>query len=366
MQGSPVKPRLLLSFPFAESGGGWNIPLGESCAQALEEMGFEVCRFNPVEEKIDFPGRKALERLLVLGCRLGGVSKERAKRLLPWDEEHRRFQRLSQVAEQFRPEVVLVVSTFTYPQEVLDRLRRQAGVRHLLGWCVEGPSWMRSPVAEAALYDSYFCIHRHGIGPESGIGYLPAIAYDPGHYRRLQPALPKCRDICFVGRLKDRRRELLGQILDYDLHLFGPGWDQCGEAFRPRMKGAVIVGDALNRLYNESKIVLNVSAWENDGQDCPNLRIADVPATGSFLLSDYSDYAAELFKPGVEMEFYSSVAELRDKLDFYLANDAAREKIAQAGYARALRLETYPDKMRTLLSQSAVPLPEPCQAGRRT
>lgn len=115
-------------------------------------------------------------------------------------------------------------------------------------------------------------------------------------------------------------------------HIYGPAWERCDPSVLARLKGKAIGGEALNLLYNQAKIVLNVTAWTNEGQDCPELRVVDVPATGSFLLSDYSVFAAELFVPGKEIEFFSSVEEfLRDKLKFY-RNDGLREKIARAGY----------------------------------
>jgi len=350
-------PGLLLSFPFEEEHGAWHIPLGGACARALEEMGFEVLRFNPVEKPKEFFGRKTLERLFVTGGRLVGLSKQQAKQRLPWNEERRRFERIEQAVTKFRPDVVFVISTFTYPADVLQCLRQRFGVKYLLGWCVEGPSWIRSPIEEARLYDAYYCIHRHNIPVDAGIGYVPAIAHDPEHYYPLEPRPPKRHDVTFVGRPKRRRVEMLRHVFDFRPTIIGPGWEECGIEFHPYVQGKMIVGEPLNRLYNETKVVLNVSAWENEGQDCPNLRIADVPATGSFLLSDHSDYAADLFVPGKEMEFYSSVEELRDKLAYYLLHDAERERIARAGYDRACTLATYRDKMKFLFDDSGIPYP---------
>jgi spore maturation protein CgeB len=347
------RPRILVSFPFEEEGGAWHIPLGGSSARAFEDFGFEVHRFNPVELQVEFAGRKTLERLFVLASRLLLLSKQESKRLLPWNAERRRWQRLVQAVDEFQPDVLFVISTFTYPKQTLERLRI-LGVRRLIGWCVEGPTWIRSPADEAKLYDAYFCIHRHSIPPDSRIGWLPAIAYDPEHYYPMDPRPEKRHEVTFVGRPKPRREEYLRGLLDYALNIFGPGWDRCGDAFHPHIKGAMIIGEPLNRLYNETKVVLNISSWENEGQDCPNLRIADVPATGSFLLSDYSEYAADLFKPGEEMEFFSSAEELRDKVSYYLSHDIARERIARAGFERARQLETVSGKMNRILSAAGL------------
>lgn len=336
-----------MSFPFEEEGGAWRIPLGEVCCCALETLGYEVHRFNPVQARREFTGRKMLERLFVLLCRLALIPKSRSKQFLPWNEERLRWQRLLRTVEEVRPEVLFVISTFTYPRQVLEKARALR-VKHTMGWCVEGPTWLRSPLFEAELYDRYFCIHRHGIPEDSGIQWLPAIAYDAGNYHRIEPRPEKRYDVAFVGRAKHRRAEFLHGILDLNPLIFGPGWEKYGREMAAAVSDTLIVGERLNRLYNETKIVLNISAWENTGQDCPNLRIADVPATGSFLLSDYSEYAAEIFVPGKEMEFFSSIEELRDKAKFYLTHEEERERIARAGYEKVKKLEGYDAKMQRI------------------
>lgn len=350
---SENRPRILVSFPFAEKGG-WFIPLGEGCAGALEDLGYEVIRFNPVvESPPDFAGRKLIERVVVILGQLFLQAKSQTKRMLPWNEEAIRFRNLIDAARRTRPDIVLVISTYTYPGHILKRLKRECGAVKTLGWCVEGPTWMRSPVDEARLYDRYFCIYplRRSSG-SAQIEYLSALVCDAAQHHPLCPRLPKDTDVVFVGRPKPRRAKILQAITEFNPRIYGPGWSHNWPTLAPFVAGDQIFGPDLNRLYNRTKIVLNISAWENGETDCPNLRIADVPASGSFLLSDYSATAAELFESGREIEFYGSVDELREKVTYYLTHDAARERIARAGYEKALKLGTYRDKMRFLLEAS--------------
>jgi spore maturation protein CgeB len=363
----PEKRRkILLSFPFSEKGG-WFIPLGEGCADALEELGFEVIRFNPVVDPLpDFVGRKWVERLAVLAGRLLLQSKSSVKQRLPWSEEAIYFRRLLEAARRVKPDVFFAISTYTYPRHVLQRVRREGGIEKTIGWCIEGPTWKRSPAEEAALYDHYFCGYRPPNNPPSVV-HLSALAYDPKHYRLLQPHPGKDVDVVFVARPKARRIEFMKAILDFRPLVFGPRWTTEFPEIAPFVGGDQIAGEELNVLYNRAKVVLNISNWDNAKVDCPNLRIVDVPASGSFLLSDYSASAAEMFEPGREVEFFHSPEELREKLAFYLANDAARERIARAGYERVCRLGTYRDKMMTLMAASGYPCnaqPKWDEAGR--
>jgi spore maturation protein CgeB len=355
---APVgRSRILVSFPFSEKGG-WFIPLGEGCASALDELGFDVVRFNPVVEIPPvFPGRKLLERMVVFFGRLAFQAKSRTKQRLPWTEEAIRFRSLIDLARRTEPETLLVISTYTYPEYVLQRLKRECGVKRVLGWCVEGPIWMRSPIEESKLYDHYFCTYPIKTKGASRVTHLSALVFDPELFRPLNPRPAKDVDIVFVGRPKTRRARILEAISDFRPMVFGPGWVRECPALAPCVGGEQVSGDDLNRLYNRSKIVLNISAWENEIADCPNLRIVDVPASGSFLLSDYSAAAAELFEPGREVEFYRDAEELRDKLAYYLAHDAARERIARAGYEKARTLGSYRDKMAFILEVGGIPRP---------
>jgi spore maturation protein CgeB len=73
--------------------------------------------------------------------------------------------------------------------------------------------------------------------------------------------------------------------------------------------------------------------------------VFDVPATGAFLLTDYSPELEQHYRLGEEIVAYRDVDELRDKARYYLAHDAERTAIARRGYERALTLPTIRDRM---------------------
>lgn len=346
------QPTLLISFPFVE-GGGWNIPLGAACVDALRGLGFRVETFNPIAASRQGPGWKLLERLAVGAGRLAGQSRNEVRARLPWLEDAQRCAGLLARAREVRPDILLVISTFTYPRFVLDALRRECGVHKTIGWCVEGPTWIGRPNDEAALYDHYFCIHRKGI-THPKIQQLPALGFDPANYRRLD-GVAKAHDLVFVGREKKRRVHWLSALQDDGIAIWGPGWGRTALAHRHAAEG--IFGAELNQLYNAAKIVLNVSAWENEGDSALNLRIFDVPATGSLLLTDYAPGIEDYLVPDKEVVIARSPEEMAEKARYYLAHDAEREAIARAGWEKVQQLETYPQKMRRLLDACDIPLP---------
>jgi spore maturation protein CgeB len=110
-------------------------------------------------------------------------------------------------------------------------------------------------------------------------------------------------------------------------------------------------GDALLSLYNTTKVVLNITNWDPARYVALNQRVFDVPATGAFLLTDYSPELEEHYRIGEEIACFSSAEELRDKAGYYLAHDAERQAIARKGYAKARTLPTIADRMRSVLRQ---------------
>ncbi|WP_159460600.1 glycosyltransferase family protein [Calothrix rhizosoleniae] len=58
-----------------------------------------------------------------------------------------------------------------------------------------------------------------------------------------------------------------------------------------------------------------------------------------FFLAQRTDKHLEIYEEGKEAEFFSSSEECADKIRFYLKNEDARQKIAEAGYQRCIQSE---------------------------
>ena len=71
------------------------------------------------------------------------------------------------------------------------------------------------------------------------------------------------------------------------------------------------------------------------------MRLFEVPATGTLLLTDHSLEITHAVTPGVHVETFSDLDEFQQKLRRYLANDAERERIAEQGMAHVRMNCTY-------------------------
>lgn len=147
-------------------------------------------------------------------------------------------------------------------------------------------------------------------------------------------------DVVFIGHFEDDGRlELLEAVAaaGYDLRLWGYGWEaplKRSSALRRLPPAPYLDGQAYNRVLNASKIALCFLSKLN--RDTYTRRCFEVPASGTFLLSEYSDDLATLFVEGVEAELFRDRDELLATIGHYLADDEARQAVAAAGRRRVV------------------------------
>lgn len=147
-------------------------------------------------------------------------------------------------------------------------------------------------------------------------------------------------DVVFVGHYeRDGRLEYLEEIVRQGirLRLFGPGyeWDPV-LAKSPTLASLrpvqLVWGEDYNKALCGAKIALCFFSRLN--RDTYTRRSFEIPATGTMMLSEYSDDAASLFAAGREADYFRSQGELMAKLRRYLADDALRSSVAAAGMKR--------------------------------
>lgn len=115
-----------------------------------------------------------------------------------------------------------------------------------------------------------------------------------------------------------------------------------------------------NDSYNGSKIVINLHRSHQDDSvnnnslkipgASPNPRTFEISASGTLQLTDTRDDLARFYKPGEEIETYSSQQELLEKVEFYLTHEKERREIALRALERTLREHTYGHRIDQLLS----------------
>jgi spore maturation protein CgeB len=150
-------------------------------------------------------------------------------------------------------------------------------------------------------------------------------------------------DVVFAGHYEpDARFAALEQVarMPVKMNLFGGGWRAAEGRLVPNSALArffpvnPVIGARYRMALSGAKIALCFLSKLNG--DSYTRRNFEIPATRTFMLSEYSPDLASLYEEGKEAEFFRSPDELVEKIRFYLEHDAEREAIARAGQARLL------------------------------
>lgn len=151
----------------------------------------------------------------------------------------------------------------------------------------------------------------------------------------------RTRGVSFIGTPYDDRANFLTQLwrkFNLPVIISGPPvWKKRLEA---QARGAIYPaeGELYDKEYREGiwRSKINLSFLTHGNQDEYTHKSFEIAACGGFLLAERCQGHMERFQEDEEAVFFSSLEECADKCRFYLANEAARERIAAAGWRRAV------------------------------
>jgi hypothetical protein len=144
-------------------------------------------------------------------------------------------------------------------------------------------------------------------------------------------------DVLFAGHYEADHRIASLEALAAEptaLRLVGPDWDRAPpwpwlRRFQPIRAPR---GEEYVRTIAAAKIALVFLSTLNN--DTYTRRCFEIPAIGTFMLCQRTADMEDMFRPGVEAEYFSSPAELVDKVRHYLAHPEQRARVAAAGRRR--------------------------------
>src|SRR6185369_12363559 len=135
--------------------------------------------------------------------------------------------------------------------------------------------------------------------------------------------------------------------------------------------GARVDTDDAVRIFNATRVNLNLhSSTYHEGVDprgdFVNPRTFELAGAGAFQIVDERRLLPPLFTAGRELAVATSVAEMRELTDHYLAHDEERRGMADRARMRALVEHTYARRMEDLLAAVIGPAQEALLGRRRT
>lgn len=176
------------------------------------------------------------------------------------------------------------------------------------------------------------------------------------HFLYRKQDVPLDYDMTFIGQPHGNRREVIQALRDagIDVRAWGTGWES------GRLDQAEMI-----RVFNASRINLNLSnpvnvprrrrfmVWKNWSRPRDQIkgRNFEVPGCGGFLLTGRAENLDEYYSSDREIGVFNSTKELVDKARYFLAHEAERAHIAQAGYERTLREHTYEKRFQEIFAR---------------
>lgn len=104
------------------------------------------------------------------------------------------------------------------------------------------------------------------------------------------------------------------------------------------------------KVYHCSKINLNITI--KSIQSGIPLRVFDVLGCKGFLITNYQKEICDYFEPGVDLVVYDSLADLQQKVAYYLEHEEERRQIAENGYRKVCESFTYDIVIREILDMA--------------
>lgn len=155
-------------------------------------------------------------------------------------------------------------------------------------------------------------------------------------------SVPQIQDAAFVGQPHGNRPEVIHAVRrsGVEVAAYGFGWPS----------GRVSLSEMV-AVFCQTRINLNLSNASTGGEQQIKGRDFEIPGCGAFMLTARTAGVDTYFLPDQEIVCYDSLADLIEKVHYYLEHDEEREKVAQAGYERVIREHTYRHRFDVIFSR---------------
>ncbi len=322
------KPRIIVV------GAAWYGDWAKSFYQAFERLGYqtEIVYNNSLPAPI--------------GGNKDGVTSWFEKAKLTMKKNPRLFaflknirQRLSEReilvrlgrADLNRDEAVIIFVWTPGSTWVLEKLRSKKNIKLVL--------WLGEPVVRDASWEPKFDYFDRIFMVDEGVWkdalseknkervQLLPLSSDDSIFHPLADVPAAYRsDVAFVGKYLPSRAKSLEPLKDYDLKIYGYGWETGFDDFpwlKNAYKGSIATED-LNYVYNGTKIAIGTLGMPKDPYTTATMRTFDIGLTGTFQVSEEIALSKKLF--GDSIGFYKDNADLAHLVSYYLSHDKERKE----------------------------------------
>jgi glycosyltransferase involved in cell wall biosynthesis len=176
------------------------------------------------------------------------------------------------------------------------------------------------------------------------------IGYNPDIFKKEGLKTPNNPEIVFMGNsfnnqfpLSGFRREMVHFLKDNYVNKFGVyggGWPFPSGNFNGNQIGE-------SQVYRSAKIAINCSHF--DYRRYTSDRMFRILGSGCFCLTKWFPEIETDFEDGKHLVVWRTLSELKEKIDYYLANEKERKAIANSGHQYALNTYTFDNQAENII-----------------
>lgn len=244
--------------------------------------------------------------------------------------------------EKFRPDMVMVFCR-DLPLQLLREFRQQTPVvlwveEALHDLCPEHLDYMR--------HASLVCVSNPARMPflrEQGVENVEFLmsGFSP-RFHHPEVGVPQ-RDVVFIGGpgVHGQRAEFLARVSEhFETEIYGVGWDEWLSHYPKLRVKPPVKAPGFRQLCASSRIVLGLNQVNNDALYFSNRTWLSL-ACRAFHLTHYVPGLETVLRDGQHLAWYEDGDECLAKIESYLKDPVARERIAEAGCALAHEQHQY-------------------------
>jgi len=320
------------------------ISIAEYIEKALRRLGHQLQAFD--YRQFSIPGRIRDKVYLLHKYDIARINK-----------------RLIKASVVFKPDLLFVLQGDTILPETILTIKNKYRIPSA-NWFIDYPTELGLSLLLAKYYDFFFVStapamakhHRHGNKSVKTLNF----ACDPDiHIKQELSADEKRRygsDVVFVGSKYAERENVLNNLGEFNLGIWGPGWGDLakGSPLRKFYKAGAIGPEIWVKIFNASKVILNINYGfaQLREEDCNSgsVKLFEILACGGFQMVDAKKAITDIFADKKHLVTFSDTADLKNKMRYYLAHPEEREAIALEGRKEVLAKHTYEHRMQEMLS----------------
>ena len=252
--------------------------------------------------------------------------------------------------QTLRPDVVLIFKGMALHPDTLTDIRKHT--RLLVNYNPDHPLRIYSPggtnqnvVKGVSRYDVFISYAKaitqkikHLNGPVAytvPFGYINNLVQEPTGVTNDTGTSA----FAFVGSWDRGREETFDQLNRTDVSIYGGGaWLQAkrGSLVHQLYQKKGLYNGELIQCFQQATGILNFMRPQNMDEASHNMRTFEVPGVGGLLLSPYTQEQADYFEPDKEAVYFTTLSELREKMDFLSKHPQEVASIKQAARRRSI------------------------------